>query len=182
MNLPNKLTVLRICVIPIFLVALLGNFFEPDTGRYIALGIFVCASLTDFLDGYIARSRGLVTNFGKLMDPLADKILVASALIALVELGSLPSWLAVTVITREFLVTGIRLIALSENQEMVISAAMPGKIKTVSQMALIIFILLGFTGTIADYTVTVLIWIVIFFTVISAADYMIKNISIFKDI
>ena len=128
MNLPNKLTVLRVCMIPFFVVMLLLNGGENQTYRYIAAAIFIVASLTDMLDGKIARKYNLVTNFGKFMDPLADKLLVCSALICLVDLKQLPAWMVIVIISREFIISGFRLVA-SDNG-IVIAASYWGKFKT----------------------------------------------------
>ena len=136
MNLPNKLTLLRVILIPFFIFFLLNNSFGK-LGFWIALAIFCVASFTDFLDGQIARKYNLVTNFGKFMDPLADKLLVCSALICFIELGILPAWMVIIIIAREFIISGFRLIA-SDNG-VVIAASWWGKTKTVSQMVMIIY-------------------------------------------
>ena len=143
MNLPNKLTVLRVCMIPFFVVFMLTDL-GGTYGNYIALAIFVVASLTDLLDGKIARKRNLVTNFGKFMDPLADKLLVCSALICLVEMGRLAAWMVIVIIAREFIISGFRLIA-SDNG-VVIAASYWGKFKTTFQMIMIILLILDFGG------------------------------------
>ena len=132
MNLPNKLTVLRICMIPFFVAALLYENGADQTMRIIANVIFITASLTDLLDGKIARKYGLVTNFGKFMDPLADKLLVCSALICLIQLGQLPAWVVIVIISREFIISGFRLVAADNG--IVIAASYWGKFKTVFQM------------------------------------------------
>ncbi len=178
MNLPNQLTLLRICMIPLFLVILLGGFLTPPFDRYIATAVFIVASLTDALDGYIARSRNLITNLGKFMDPLADKMLVAAALIAMVQLELLPAWVVVLIICREFIITGFRTIAASSG--IVIAAGNLGKIKTIVQMVMIVFILIGFNGALADIITAILIWLSVIFTIISAAEYIYKNISVLK--
>ena len=171
MNLPNKLTVLRVCMIPFFVVMLLLNGGENQTYRYIAAAIFIVASLTDMLDGKIARKYNLVTNFGKFMDPLADKLLVCSALICLVDLKQLPAWMVIVIISREFIITGFRLIALESGK--VIAASWWGKTKTVSQMVMIIFVLSGIVG---PQTVIglILIYASAFFTIVSGVDYIVK--------
>ena len=130
MNLPNKLTIARVIMIPFFLVFLMTDFFEA--ARYVALAIFIIASLTDMLDGKIARKYNLVTNFGKFMDPLADKLLVCSAMIAFTGMGIMPAWIVIIIIAREFIISGFRLIAAEKN--VVIAAGMSGKIKTTVQM------------------------------------------------
>ena len=134
MNLPNKLTVLRICMIPFFVAALLYENGADQTMRIIANVIFIVASLTDLLDGKIARKYGLVTNFGKFMDPLADKLLVCSALICLIQLGQLPAWIVIIIISREFIISGFRLVAADNG--IVIAASYWGKFKTVFQMTM----------------------------------------------
>ena len=131
MNLPNKLTTFRVILIPFFVFFLLAPYFE-GYGNYIALVIFIVASLTDFLDGKIARKYNLVTNFGKFMDPLADKLLVCSAMICLIQTGQLAAWIVVIIIAREFIISGFRLVA--ADNDIVIAASYWGKFKTVSQM------------------------------------------------
>ena len=137
MNLPNKLTILRVIMIPFFIVTLMIDSIPG--GKWIALGLFVIASLTDLLDGKIARKYNLVTNFGKFMDPLADKLLVCSAMIAMIELGRIPYWVVIIIIAREFIISGFRLVA-SDNG-VVIAAGWWGKIKTVVQMIMIIVLI-----------------------------------------
>ena len=136
MNLPNKLTVLRVLLIPFFVAALLWDKGENMTLRYVAAGIFIAASLTDLLDGKIARKYNLVTNFGKFMDPLADKLLVCAALICLIELDDIPAWMVIVIISREFIISGFRLVA-SDNG-VVIAASYWGKFKTVFQMIAVV--------------------------------------------
>lgn len=175
MNLPNKLTVLRIILIPFFVLALL----LPVGGawlHYTALAIFLIASFTDYLDGHIARKYHLVTNFGKFMDPLADKMLVASALICLVEIGLLPAWAVILLIGRDFIISGFRLIAAERG--LVIAAGPLGKIKTVLQMLLIILLLAWPHVTIFS---NILLGVTILFTVWSLADYLYANRQILKD-
>lgn len=171
MNLPNKLTVLRVVMIPFFVVFMLtglgGNY-----GNYIALAIFVIASLTDLLDGKIARKRNLVTNFGKFMDPLADKLLVCSALICLVEMERLAAWMVIVIIAREFIISGFRLIA-SDNG-VVIAASYWGKFKTTFQMIMIILLILDLGGGFAVIE-TAVTWIALILTVVSLIDYLVKN-------
>ncbi|HIT66880.1 MAG TPA: CDP-diacylglycerol--glycerol-3-phosphate 3-phosphatidyltransferase [Candidatus Merdisoma merdipullorum] len=171
MNLPNKLTILRVIMIPFFVVFMLTDL-GGDYGKYIALAIFVVASLTDLLDGKIARKRGLVTNFGKFMDPLADKLLVCSALICLVEMERLAAWMVIVIISREFIISGFRLIA-SDNG-VVIAASYWGKFKTTFQMIMIILLILDLGGSFAVIE-TVVTWIALILTVISLLDYLIKN-------
>lgn len=171
MNLPNKLTVLRVIMIPFFVVFMLTDL-GGKYGNYIALAIFAVASLTDLLDGKIARKRGLVTNFGKFMDPLADKLLVCSALICLVEMDRLAAWMVIVIIAREFIISGFRLIA-SDNG-VVIAASYWGKFKTTFQMIMIILLILDLGGSFAVIE-TVVTWIALILTVISLLDYLIKN-------
>ena len=135
MNLPNKLTVLRIIMVPFFIAAIWKKWF------FVAFALFIVASLTDMLDGKIARARNLVTNFGKIMDPLADKILVYSALCLFVENGTIPGWTLIIILAREFVVSGMRTVAASEG--IVIAAAMSGKIKTVLQMVAVIILIIA---------------------------------------
>ncbi|HQD50324.1 MAG TPA: CDP-diacylglycerol--glycerol-3-phosphate 3-phosphatidyltransferase [Defluviitaleaceae bacterium] len=179
MNLPNKLTILRVVMIPLFLLILLTNWLPDPQKRIIAVIIFALASFTDYLDGYIARKNNLVTNFGKFMDPLADKLLVTSALISLVELGDLSAWIAILIISREFIITGFRLIAASDG--IVIAASWWGKIKTVSQMLMIIIVLLNINTTLFNYLEYLLMGAVILFTIISCIDYIAKNIKVLKE-
>ena len=171
MNLPNKLTVLRVIMIPFFVVFMLTDL-GGKYGNYIALAIFAVASLTDLLDGKIARKRGLVTNFGKFMDPLADKLLVCSALICLVEMERLAAWMVIVMISREFIISGFRLIA-SDNG-VVIAASYWGKFKTTFQMIMIILLILDLGGsfTVIETAVT---WIALILTVVSLLDYLWKN-------
>jgi CDP-diacylglycerol--glycerol-3-phosphate 3-phosphatidyltransferase len=145
--------------------------------RYVALAVFVAASVTDALDGHIARSRNLVTNFGKLMDPLADKLLVTAALVAMVQGSELPAWAAVVIVSREFLITGLRMIALEKN--IVIAASAWGKAKTVSQMIMIILVLLN---VLPDMAEMILVAAAILLTLISAVDYVIKNRQLLNDL
>ena len=172
MNLPNKLTVLRVCMIPFFVVMLLLNSGENQTYRYIAAAIFIVASLTDMLDGKIARKYNLVTNFGKFMDPLADKLLVCSALICLVDLKQLPAWMVIVIISREFIISGFRLVA-SDNG-IVIAASYWGKFKTVFQMAMVIVLIMDLGGAF-DVIGQALIWISLALTIISLIDYVWTN-------
>lgn len=174
MNLPNKLTVLRVLMIPFFVWFMLPDFGGKLAGsKWIALAIFCVASLTDLLDGKIARKRGLVTNFGKFMDPLADKLLVSAAMICLVEMDRLPAWMVIVIISREFIISGFRLIA-SDNG-IVIAANYWGKFKTVFQMAMIIVLIAQFGGSAAALVETALIWISLILTVVSLVEYISKN-------
>lgn len=203
MNLPNKITVTRICLVPILIIVL---FLPFEWANFVGLFIFVVASITDSLDGHIARSRNLVTNFGKFLDPLADKLLVCSALIALVGMDKIPSWFATIIIAREFMVTGIRLLANGEGR--VIAASIWGKIKTITQIIAISLLLLDTTPSLpADESdifmvgklfnlfetfsvspvqntigilATIMIILSIIITVFSGMDYLIKNKDVLK--
>ena len=178
MNLPNKLTILRVIMIPFFVFFMLAPYFE-GYGNYIAVAIFIIASFTDFLDGYLARRDNLVTNFGKFMDPLADKLLVCAALICLIETGQLPAWVVVIIISREFIISGFRLIA-SDNG-VVIAASYWGKFKTVSQMLMVIVLILNIDHIVFAVLGTALMWIAVALTVISLVDYVVKNKDVLKD-
>ena len=171
MNLPNKLTVLRVLLIPFFVLFTLVDLV-PGYSKYIAVLIFIAASLTDLLDGKIARKYNLVTNFGKFMDPLADKLLVCAALICLVSEELLPAWMVIIIISREFIISGFRLVAADNG--VVIAASYWGKFKTTFQMLMIIVLLLDFGG-IFDLIGQILIWAALILTVVSLADYLIKN-------
>ena len=177
MNLPNKLTVLRVIMIPFFVIALMMEGGANQTYRMIATAIFVIASLTDFLDGNIARKYNLVTNFGKFMDPLADKLLVCSALICLIELGQLPAWMVLIIISREFIISGFRLVA-SDNG-VVIAASYWGKWKTVFQMISVILLILNIEAL--SMVTTLALWIALALTVISLVDYIKKNVGILTE-
>jgi len=170
MNLPNKLTLLRVGLIPVFLILYPVNVLGEPASRYAALCVFIIASLTDALDGYIARKQNMNTNFGKLMDPMADKLLVASALIAMVQVSDLPAWVVIIIVSREFLITGFRMLALERG--IVIAAASWGKSKMIFQTAMIILVLLGF---IPDVILLAVIAAVIILTIVSAVDIVLKN-------
>ena len=174
MNLPNKLTVLRVIMVPFFVFFTLTDF-AGDAGKWIALVLFCLASLTDMLDGKIARARNLVTNFGKFMDPLADKLLVCSAMICLIPAGKLPAWVVIVIIAREFIISGFRLVAADSG--IVIAASYWGKFKTVSQMFMVI-VLIADLGGVFDTVGTVLIWIALILTVVSLIDYIAKNVEV----
>lgn len=171
MNLANKLTMLRILMIPVFIAVLVYSKDRDIVYRYIALGIFIIASVTDALDGYVARKYNMITDFGKLMDPLADKILVSSALIILIELGNISSWVVSIVIAREFIISGIRLIATEKN--IIIAASPLGKLKTVSQMLSVILMLLSIEAI--SFITDISIWLMCILSVVSLLDYIIKN-------
>ncbi|MEE0956253.1 MAG: CDP-diacylglycerol--glycerol-3-phosphate 3-phosphatidyltransferase [Eubacterium sp.] len=169
MNLPNKLTILRMIMIPFFVIFMkIPNF---AAGRYIALVIFIAASLTDTADGYIARKYNLITDFGKFMDPLADKLLVITAMICLIDTKEIPSWVVMIIIAREFIISGFRLVAADNG--IVIAASKWGKLKTITQMTMIIVILLNVPAFF--YLEQVLIYLALALTVISLMDYIIKN-------
>ena len=178
MNLPNKLTIFRVILIPFFVCLLL----MPNTSgynNYIAVAIFIVASLTDFLDGKIARKYNLVTNFGKFMDPLADKLLVCSAMICLIQMNLLPAWIVVIIIAREFIISGFRLVA-SDNG-VVIAASYWGKFKTTFQMLMVIDLILSASIPVLKIPGVVLTYIVLALTVISVLDYIIKNKDVVKE-
>ena len=191
MNLPNQLTVLRIIMIPIFILVLvlpidLGTMTigttQLENTHLIAAILFAAASITDWLDGKIARSRGLVTNFGKFADPLADKMLVMTAFIMLVELNKAPGWVVSIIVCRELAVTGLRLLLVEQSGE-VMAAAWPGKIKTATQMVAIIFLFLNnipfsMIGLPVDQ---IMLYLCLIFTIYSGVDYFIKNTNVFKD-
>ena len=174
MNLPNKLTVLRVIMVPFFVFFMLTNV-GGAANKWIALAIFCVASLTDMLDGKIARARNLVTYFGKFMDPLADKLLVCSAMICMIPSGKLEAWFVIIIIAREFIISGFRLVA-SDNG-IVIAASYWGKFKSVSQMAMIIVLIADFGG-VFDVIGTALIWVSLVLTVVSLIDYVAKNVQV----
>ena len=193
MNLANKLTMLRIFLVPIFLIFIAMKGIPY--GTIIATLVFIIASLTDQLDGYIARSRNQVTTFGKFMDPLADKLLVTSALISLVELGLIPSYAATIIIAREFAVSGLRTIAASEGK--IIAASWWGKIKTVTQIIAIVLLLVKVNIETSPYLAslvsntsminkffevapTVFLYLAVIITIISGIDYFVKNKKVFS--
>ena len=176
MNLPNKLTILRIVMIPFFVLFMLFPVTGPSD-KWIALALFIAASLTDLLDGHIARKYNLITNFGKFMDPLADKLLVCSALICLVELGRIPSWIVIVIIAREFIISGFRLIA-SDNG-VVIAASYWGKFKTTFQMVVICLMIANMDAL--SLLTNIIMWIALVLTVVSLLDYLIKNRDIMKE-
>ena len=178
MNLPNKLTLFRVVLIPFFVFFLLTPYFE-GYGNYIAVAIFIVASITDFLDGKIARKYNLVTNFGKFMDPLADKLLVCSALICLIQLELIPAWVVIIIIAREFIISGFRLVA-SDNG-VVIAASYWGKFKTAFQMLTVIVLILNSPNKVFTILGTVLIYVSLALTVISLIDYIAKNKDVLKD-
>ena len=170
MNLPNKLTVLRVLMVPFFVLFMLTDL-GGVANKWIALAIFVVASLTDLLDGKIARKYNLVTNFGKFMDPLADKLLVCSAMICLIEKGSLAAWIVIVIIAREFIISGFRLVA-SDNG-IVIAASYWGKFKTTFQMISVILLIVRIPAL--TVLTQICVWTALVLTVISLVDYIAKN-------
>ena len=188
MNLPNKLTVFRVILIVPFVLLLLGGYAQWGWisailggaiayTDYIALVIFIIASLTDLLDGKIARKYNLVTNFGKFMDPLADKLLVCSALICLIEMGRIPSWIVIIIISREFIISGFRLVASDNN--VVIAASYWGKFKTTFQMIMVCLMLVNIPAL--ELVTQIIMWIATILTVVSLIDYVVKNKNVLLD-
>ena len=169
MNLPNKLTLLRVFMIPIFVVFMLVDITPFD--NWIALAVFILASLTDLLDGKIARKYNLVTNFGKFMDPLADKLLVCSAMICLVEMHIIPAWIVIIIIAREFIISGFRLIA--SDTGVVIAASYWGKFKTVFQMVMICLMIANIPAL--RLLTDIVMWVALILTIVSLIDYLWKN-------
>ena len=185
MNLPNKLTMARVIMIPFFVIFMLTGW-GGEASKWISLAIFIVASLTDLLDGHIARKHNLVTNFGKFMDPLADKLLVCSAMICLVEMGRIPAWIVIVIITswvviiiiaREFIISGFRLIA-SDNG-VVIAASYWGKFKTTFQMVMICLMIANIEAL--SVLTTIVMWVALVLTVVSLVDYLMKNKDVLKD-
>ena len=188
MNLPNKLTVFRMILIVPFVILLLGNFQQwswftaifggiSEYVDYIALAIFIIASLTDLIDGKIARKYNLVTNFGKFMDPLADKLLVCAAMVALVEMGRIPSWVVIIIISREFFINGFRTIAADNG--LVIAASYWGKFKTTFQMIMVCLMIANIEAL--TLVTDIIMWISLVLTVVSLLDYLWKNKDVMKD-
>lgn len=175
MNLPNKLTMFRVILIPFFVLFLLVDITYAD--KWIALAIFIVASLTDLLDGKIARKYDLVTNFGKFMDPLADKLLVCSALICLVSLEKIPAWIVIIIIAREFIISGFRLVA-SDNG-VVIAASYWGKFKTTFQMVMICLMIADIEAL--QLLTVIVMWVALILTVVSLVDYLVKNKDVMKE-
>lgn len=172
MNIANKITIIRVFLVPIFMILLYSDF---SYSNYYATAVFVIAALTDTLDGYIARSRNMITNFGKFVDPLADKILVSAALISLVDLGKIPAWVVVLIIAREFTITGFRVIAASEG--ITIAASSLGKLKTITQLLAIILLLINnYPFSKLNFPLDIImLYISLFFTILSGVDYLYKN-------
>ena len=183
MNLPNKLTMLRILMIPVFVIFAL---IQQQWAQYVALLIYIVACFTDTLDGKIARARHLVTNFGKFADPIADKLLVMSALVVLVESGRMPSWVCIVMLGREFIISGFRLVAAGSGK--VIAAGMLGKLKTVFQMAstvpLMPLVPVSGTPLLGQFGVVlanILMYIAVVLTIISGVEYIVKNADCISD-
>ena len=188
MNLPNKLTVFRVILIVPFVLLMLGSSAQwdwfmavfggiVDYADYIALGIFIIASLTDLLDGKIARRYNLVTNFGKFMDPLADKLLVCSALICLIELDRIPAWIVIIIISREFIISGFRLVA-ADNRG-VIAANYWGKFKTTFQIIMVCLMIVNIESL--NMLTQIIMWIAVILTIVSLIDYIVKNKGVLFD-
>ena len=176
MNLPNKLTIFRACMIPFFVFFMEVNVFGEAT-KYVAVSLFIIASITDALDGHIARKYNLVTNFGKFMDPLADKLLVCAALICLA--GVIPKWIVIIIISRELIISGFRTIAADNG--VVIAASYWGKFKTIFQMVMIIWLIIDLPFAFCNVIGQVLIYIYLALTVVSMLDYVIKNKSVLSE-
>ena len=175
MNLPNKLTVLRMVLVPFFVASLLISGTN-EAMKWPALVLFVAASLTDFADGYIARKYNLITNFGKFMDPLADKILTISGMICLIELGRIPSWIVVIIVAREFIISGFRLIATEHG--IVIAANYWGKWKTTFQMIMIILMIMNLPAL--QMVTTIVMWVALVLTIVSLVTYITQNMDVVR--
>ena len=175
MNLPNKLTIFRVILIPFFVLFLLVDITAYD--KWIALAIFIIASFTDFLDGHIARKYHLVTNFGKFMDPLADKLLVCAAMICLVEMDRIPAWIVIIIISREFIISGFRLVA--ADNRVVIAANYWGKFKTTFQMVMVCLMIANIEAL--ALLTQIVMWIAVALTIISLVDYLAKNKGVLLD-
>jgi CDP-diacylglycerol---glycerol-3-phosphate 3-phosphatidyltransferase len=190
MNIPNRITLSRILLIPIFIIIMsvpfewgewsIGNSTLP-VSHFVAALLFIVASATDWIDGHYARKHNLVTNLGKFLDPLADKLLVSAALILLVEMGAAPAWVVIIIISREFAVTGLRLVAAGEG--IVLAAGNMGKLKTATQMISIAVLLLhNFPFSFINFPFgTIMLYIALFFTVLSGYDYFVKNWHVMRD-
>jgi CDP-diacylglycerol--glycerol-3-phosphate 3-phosphatidyltransferase len=177
MNLPNKITITRVFMIPLFLVF----FLVPSipAGNYIATVVFILACLTDALDGYLARKYHLITNFGKFMDPLADKLLVCSALICFVELNLVPAWIIIIIISREFIISGFRLVA--SDSGVVIAASYWGKFKTTAQMIMCILLIANFNTVFFNLIEQIFIYLSLVLTIVSLIDYLYKNRNVLNE-
>jgi len=185
MNLPNKITIARVFMIPLFLIALLSGMFSDGTARIVAASIFLLAAMSDWADGFLARRLNQTTNFGKFMDPVADKLLTASAFIALLSMESLASWMVIVIISREFIISGVRLVAVE--QGVVIAASNWAKLKTAIHMVTIVALLLthesifGSAYSVLSTVCIALVWLSVALAVISAFEYVYKNLDVFKD-
>lgn len=179
MNIPNKITMLRIILIPFFVFFMLTDVVSGS--KYIAAAIFIVASLTDTLDGYLARKYQLISNFGKFMDPLADKLLVSAALVCFVALpeNPMPAWVVIVIISRDFIISGFRLVA--SDAGVVIAADWWGKVKTIVQMLMSILLIVDFEGEIINIVEYVFIYAALALTVISLINYLVKNWSVMDD-
>ena len=175
MNLPNKLTMARMIMVPFFVAVLLGRPFG-DASDWAALVIFIIASLTDMLDGQIARRQNLITDFGKFMDPLADKVLTCSGMICLIALGRMPAWIVCIIVGREFTISGFRLVAAEKG--VVIAASWWGKFKTVFQMAMVILMIADIPAL--SILTQIVMWIATILTVVSLVDYLWKNRAVLQ--
>ncbi len=177
MNLPNKITIVRVFMIPVFLIF----FLVPNipAGNYIATVIFILACLTDALDGYLARKYHLITNFGKFADPLADKLLVCSALICFVELRLVPAWIIIIIISREFIISGFRLVA--SDSGVVIAASYWGKFKTTAQMIMCILLIINIDLTFFNILEQIFIYLSLILTIVSLVDYLYKNRTVLNE-
>ncbi len=175
MNLPNKLTTLRIILVPVFIIFYLLGLNIP------AVIVFIAASITDYLDGYLARKNDLVTDYGKIMDPLADKLLVTSALVCMVQTWVVPAWMVIIILAREFLITGLRAVAAGKG--VVIAAAWSGKIKTVTQMIAIIFLIINnWPFSMINFPFAkIMLWVALLMTIYSGVEYIYKSKDLFKD-
>ena len=175
MNLPNKLTTIRMILVPVFIVLYLLGY------HLAALAVFAAASFTDYLDGHLARKHNLVTDYGKIMDPLADKLLVTSALVCMVQTAVVPAWMVIVILAREFAITGLRAVAAGEGR--VIAAAWSGKIKTVTQMIAVIFLLLDNWPfrLIGIPFAQIMLWVAVIMTIYSGCEYIYKNRELFRD-
>lgn len=170
-NIANKLTMLRVILVPVYVI--LFSLLPSPWGRYLAFIVFAVASYTDHLDGKLARERNLITNFGKFMDPLADKLLVISAMICFVENGQLAGWILIVIVAREFIISGFRLVAASGG--IVIAAGIWGKLKTVSQMIMVLLMILNFSWGWYQILIQIFIWLSVILTIVSLVDYIYSN-------
>ncbi len=180
MNLPNQLTILRVLMIPVFVIFMMWDSLAYS--NYIAAGVFILASITDFFDGYLARKYNLITNFGKFMDPLADKVLVSTALICFVadDTSLIPTWVVIIIMAREFIISGFRLVAAERG--IVIAASFWAKIKTTVQMIMSIVLIFNFQSLPFRILSYVLIYAALLLTVISLVEYLYKNRKVLEDV